>query len=220
MSDPALIRILIVDDHGLFREGLRELLTAHASLSVVGEASDYREAVAAVAALDPDVVLLDVGIPGGHVTSAVRELRRPGSRPHIIILTMYDDPTLLHRLLTLGIRGYLLKTASRQQLVSAILATRGAADDQVTLSVSRVSLTSPAGAAPDLLTGRELAVLMRAAKALSNGQIARELALTEATVKRHMRNIFAKLGAVSRMDAVQKAAGAGLLSPGGTDGWN
>lgn len=205
------ITVVLVDDHVLMRQGLREILDTQPDLLVVGEAGDSASAVEMVVEHQPRVVLLDVEIPGADVTQTVSTLRRHAPNTEIIILSMYDGPHLLRRLLGLGIRGYLLKSVSRDELVSAIRhACDG--DSHVTLSVSRRSLAQlPQAAGP--LSQRELDVLELAAHAMSNAQIAARLFLTEATVKRHLSNIFGKLGAVSRIDAVNKAVAASLIPP-------
>jgi DNA-binding NarL/FixJ family response regulator len=199
------ISILLVDDHALVREGLREILQMQPDMRVVGEAEDSASTVAGAEAQQPDIVLLDIDIPGDDVTATVNQIRRrsPGSR--VIILSMYEGPQLVQALLAAGIRGYLLKSIHWEELVVAIRAIC-AADDRIVLGVSRESLSHvQPGAAEDTLSARELEVLDLVAQALSNGQIASRLQLTEATVKRHLRNIFVKLGAVSRLDAVNKA---------------
>ncbi|HEY7142669.1 MAG TPA: response regulator transcription factor [Streptosporangiaceae bacterium] len=199
------ITILLVDDHALVREGLREILETQQDLRVVGEAADSGATVALAAARQPDIILLDIEIPGGAVTTTVEQVRAcsPGSR--VIILSMYEGPQLVQALLAAGIRGYLLKSVHWQELVAAIRSVH-ADSDRVVLGVSRESLSylGP-GPSPGALSARELQVLDLVSQALSNGQIAARLQLTEATVKRHLRNIFAKLGAVSRLDAVNKA---------------
>jgi len=203
--------ILIVDDHALVREGLREILQTQPDLRVVGEAWDSAGTVTQAAKHRPDVVLLDVEIPGTEVTTTVHRITAvsPGSR--VIILSMHEGPRLVRSLLAAGVRGYLLKSAHWQELAAAIRAVRDDGD-RVVLGVSRESLGPvPAGRpvpsrpAAGTLSAREREVLDLVAQALSNGQIAARLQLTEATVKRHLRNIFAKLGAVSRLDAVNKA---------------
>jgi DNA-binding NarL/FixJ family response regulator len=129
----------------------------------------------------------------------------------VIILSMYDAPLLLEKLLSAGIKGYLLKSITRHELVAAI---RGSRSDhsRVLLSVSPASLARVQLQQACVLSERELAVLRLVAGALSNAQIAGRLSVTEATVKRHLRNIFAKLGAVSRIDAVNKAVAASLIN--------
>jgi DNA-binding NarL/FixJ family response regulator len=207
-ADP--VRILLVDDHTLFRDGLKEILTTVEDFDVVGEAGDAGEAVSGAAEIIPDVVLLDVQLPGGDVTSTVRRIRQVSPHSQVIILSMYDSAELLHGLLALGISGYLVKNATRHELVSAIRSSLER-DGRVVLSVSRHAI-APNGTPPAApLSPRELEVLALAGQAMSNAQIARQLFLTEATVKRHLRNIFGKLEAVSRIDAVNKAIEAGLL---------
>ena len=204
------ISVVLVDDHVLMREGLREILETQPDVVVVGEAGDSATAISVIAEHQPRVILLDVEIPGGDVTDTVTAVRELSPTTEIIILSMYDGPHLVQRLLALGIRGYLLKSVGRAELVSAI---RNASTDDgnVILSVSRRSLSQmPTTGA---LTPRELDVLELASRALSNAQIASRLYLTEATVKRHLSNIFAKLGAVSRIDAVNKAVAASLIPP-------
>jgi DNA-binding NarL/FixJ family response regulator len=205
------ITVVLVDDHVLMREGLREILETQPGVLVVGEAGDSATAITVVAEQQPRVVLLDVEIPGGDVTDTVIALRKHAPNAEVIILSMYDGPQLVQRLLGLGIRGYLLKSVTRGALVSAI---RNACSDDghVILSVSRRSLAQLPGTT-NALSPRELDVLELAARALSNAQIAARLYLTEATVKRHLSNIFAKLGAVSRIDAVNKAVAASLIAP-------
>jgi DNA-binding NarL/FixJ family response regulator len=198
------ITILLVDDHALVREGLRELFETQQDMQVVGEADDSDSTVALAAAEQPDIILLDVEIPGGDVTTTVNQIRECSPSSRVIILSMYEGPQLVQALLAVGIRGYLLKSIHWPELVAAIRAVRGDSS-RIALGVSRESLgyIQP-GSSPAALSGRELEVLDLVAQALSNGQIASRLQLTEATVKRHLRNIFVKLGAVSRLDAVNK----------------
>jgi DNA-binding NarL/FixJ family response regulator len=199
------ISILIVDDHALVREGMREILQTQPDMQVVGEAEDSATTVALAAARQPDIVLLDIEIPGDEVTTTVNQIRSRSPNSRVIILSMYEGPQLVQALLAADIRGYLLKSVHWEELVVAIRAVY-ADRDRIILGVSRESLNyAPQGASPGTLSARELEVLDLVAQALSNGQIASRLQLTEATVKRHLRNIFVKLGAVSRLDAVNKA---------------
>ncbi len=195
----------------LVREGLREILTAEADFEVVAEAGDSGSAVAAVEKEKPDIVLLDVEIPGGEVTTTIRRIRTVSPVTRVIIVSMHDGPHLVRSLLALGVNGYLHKSVTRHGLVAAI---RGASADDGRIMVS-VSSESLAHADSDviILTPRECEVLQLVAGAMSNAQIGNRLALTEATVKRHLRNIFVKLGAVSRIDAVNKAVAASLIGP-------
>jgi DNA-binding NarL/FixJ family response regulator len=203
--------ILIVDDHTLVREGLREILTLQDDMRIVGEAGDSETAVAMAAKVRPHIVLLDIEIPGDDVTVTVTRIRERAPESRVIILSMYEGPQLLQTLLGAGIRGYLLKSIHWQELVVAIRTVR-TTEDRIVLEVSRESLAQVQQApSSGVLSAREREVLELTAEALSNGQIATRLSLTEATVKRHLRNIFVKLGAVSRIDAVNKAAAASLI---------
>jgi DNA-binding NarL/FixJ family response regulator len=197
--------ILLVDDHGLVRQGLRTLLETQEDLRVVGEAGEADEAVALAAETEPDIVLLDVEIPGGEVTETVRRIGESSPRSRIVILSMHEGHDLVQATLAVGIRAYLLKSVHWQELVVAIRAVH-ADGDRVILGVSQESLHATRRR-PERgkLSDREREVLGLVAEALSNSQIASRLGLTEATVKRHLRNIFTKLGAVSRLDAVNKA---------------
>ncbi|GAA2124588.1 response regulator transcription factor [Actinomadura napierensis] len=203
--------ILIVDSHTLVRQGVREILEEHSGLRVVGEVGNGDEAVTVVADHRPDVVLLEVGGAGTDAVTTVRRIRRQSPGTKVIVLSMQERPELLRALLEAGIRGYLLKTVTRHELVAAIQAVDD--PERIVLSVSRRSLPEDDGAQPAQLTEREREVLELTARALTNRQIANRLALTEATVKRHLRNIFAKLGAGSRLDAVNRAVLAGLIEP-------
>jgi DNA-binding NarL/FixJ family response regulator len=198
--------ILLVDDHALVREGVRGILEAQADMNVVGEAGDSASAVAEAAREHPDIVLLDIEIPGGEAVDTVSQIRACSPRTQVIVLSMYEGPQLVQDLLAAGVRGYLLKSVHWQELVVAIRAVRADAD-RVVLGVSRESLAHVREEpGTGTLSAREREILELVGQALSNGQIAARLSLTEATVKRHVRNIFVKLGAVSRIDAVNKAA--------------
>jgi DNA-binding NarL/FixJ family response regulator len=208
------IRVLLVDDHVLVREGVREILSLEEDLDVVGEASDSEEAIARVLEHRPDVVLLDVQIPGRHATETVARIRQLSPESQILVLSMSDGPQLLRRLIAAGVRGYLLKSVDRRELVSAIRSVHSTRD-RLVLSISRETMAQmQSGGGPNPLSAKELDVLRLVAQALSNGQIATRLAITEATVKRHLHNVFVKLGAVSRIDAVNKAVAASLIAPG------
>jgi DNA-binding NarL/FixJ family response regulator len=204
-DDDGPITILLVDDHALVREGLREILQMQPDMRVVGEAEDSATTVALAEAERPDVILLDIEIPGDVVTTTVNQIKKCSPASQVIILSMYEGPQLVQALLATGICGYLLKSIHWEELVVAIRAVRSDGD-RIVLGVSRESLSYvQQGPPPGTLSARELEVLDLVAQALSNGQVASRLQLTEATVKRHLRNIFVKLGAVSRLDAVNKA---------------
>lgn len=213
------ITIVIVDDHALFREGLREILEGQQDLAVVGEAGTSNSALDIVGRMRPDIVLLDVEIPGEAAPQTVSSVRAMSPGTQVIILSMYDGPQMLRQLLAAGVRGYLLKTVHWQELVSAIRSVDNE-PDRVVLAVSHESLAQIESAPSDFLTGKEREVLELVAQAYSNRQIATRLNTTEATVKRHLRNIFVKLGAVSRIDAVNRAIDASLITSSGSTARN
>jgi DNA-binding NarL/FixJ family response regulator len=205
------IRVALVDDHVLLRNGLRQILDTLPDLTVVGEAGDSEGAVQIALNAHPDVMLLDVEMPGDDVTVTVRRIREEAADTRILILTMYDAAQLIRSLLDLGVHGCLLKSVSSSELVAAIRAVHRD-PDRVVLSISHKSVHEMHGAGASRLSDRETEILKLTAQALSNAQIGREVELTESTVKRHLHNIFGKLGAVSRVDAVNKGLEAGYLS--------
>jgi DNA-binding NarL/FixJ family response regulator len=194
--------ILIVNDHAVVREGLRRLLIAY-DMRVVGEAGGLVAAAALAARECPDVILLDIGISDGDGGIAVSQLRSSSPTSCVLIVSRREGPELVKAALAAGARGYLPMNIQGQELVVAIRAVL-ADPDRVVLAVSRESLAY-GDDPPESLSAREREVLTLVGQALSNRQIASRLSLTEATVKRHLRNIFVKLGAVSRIDAVNKA---------------
>ncbi len=204
------VRTLVTGYPALFMEGLREMVSATSGLTVVGEATTAGSATAMAAVLRPDVVLYDLDMPGGRPAHAVRRLRESCPRARIIALSTHEEPALLRGLSDLDVNGYLLKSVSRHELLASVLSAP-ADDERVTLSISRTLLTHLNGTTA-LLSRREREVLALAAEALSNAQIAVRLGIREGTVKRHLRNVFVKLGAVSRIDAVNKAIATSLIS--------
>lgn len=205
-SEASFTTVLLVDDHVLVSEGVRGILDKQEGMRVVGQACDAASSIAMAADRQPDVILLDIEIPGGDAATTVRKIRDCSPRSRIIVLSMYEGVELVDAMLSAGVRGYLLKTIQWQELVTAIRAVV-ADDDRVVLGVSRKSLPPLQQMhTTDTLSAREREILSLVGEGLSNRQIANRLLLTEATVKRHLRNIFAKLGAVSRIDAVNKAA--------------
>ncbi len=207
------VRVVLADDHDLFRAGLHQLLVADGFIEVVGEASAGLQAVALAAEHRPDVVLLDVEMPGQPVQTTLAELRRVVPESKIIILTMHDDAELMAQLLTSGAAGFLAKTVARIELVAAICEmARSSTTDTVTVSLPRAAfLRLDARPNKNALSAREQQVLQLVARAKTNAEIAAELWITEGTVKRHLSNVYAKLQANSRVDAVRKAVAAGIL---------
>ncbi|WP_158883281.1 response regulator [Amycolatopsis anabasis] len=204
-------RILIADDHTLLGNALAELLEAEPDLSVAGVAGSVDEALRLAAEHRPHVVLLDIEMPGNErPQDTVRRLQhvRPGVR--VLVLTMHDDTALVRLLLAAGIAGFLHKTVTRHALVAAVRGAR-LPGNPVTVSLSANQLLRPEPAEPGPLSPREAEVIELVAKGLSNYQIARRLDIVEGTVKRHMRSIFDKLAARSRVEAANKAVQMGLI---------
>ncbi|MFF4416225.1 response regulator [Streptosporangium sp. NPDC001559] len=206
------IRILVADDHTLFRDALCQVLRAEDDFHVVGDASDGPGVISLAARTRPDIVLLDVEMPNHHPARTLPRLLEISPPPKVIILSMHDDPQLVQDLLAAGAHGYLHKAIRSQELLVAIRSVH-AGRHGVTVLVSQAIAPAPRAAPQGVLTEREQEVLALVAKALSNRQIAVQLAITEGTVKRHLRNIFGKLSAVSRIDAVNKAIGTAPTHP-------
>jgi len=204
------IRVLVVDDHPVVRGGLVGWLDAQQDLTVVGEAADGQEALALVAAAEPDVVLMDLRMPRMDGVTATERLAARHPAVRVLVLTTYDTDADIVRAVAAGATGYLLKDTPLPQLADAV---RAAARGETVLAppvaarlVSR--LRAPAAEAP---TAREVEVLAGVARGLTNAEIGRELFIGEATVKTHLLRVFAKLGVDARTRAVMVAVERGLL---------
>ncbi len=208
------IRVVIADDHPVVREGLAAMLEREPDLEVVGEARDGQEAIERVAALRPDVVLMDLQMPRVDGVEAIRQIREHHSGVHVLVLTTYDDDESILRGVEAGARGYLLKDAPRDELFRAVRAVaRGESLLQpavATRLLNRVARKS-APPAPDVLTERELDVLRLLARGAANKEIGVELHISESTVKTHVANIFQKLSVSDRTEAVTVALQRGLI---------
>ncbi|WP_406454995.1 response regulator transcription factor [Streptomyces sp. NBC_00876] len=212
--EPArVITLIVVDDHPVVRDGLRGMFASAAEFRVLGEAADGVEGVDMAVRLDPDVVLMDLRMPGGGGVAAITELTRRGARSKVLVLTTYDTDADTLPAIEAGATGYLLKDAPREELFTAV---RAAADGRTVLSpavasrlVSRVR--TPAAPGNEALSAREREVLALVAKGTSNREIAAVLFISEATVKTHLTHVFAKLGAKDRAAAVAVAYDRGIL---------
>ncbi len=218
-----MIRVLLVDDQAMVRAGLRMVLSAETDVEVVGEASDGAEALRLVARHDPDVVLLDVRMPGLDGLEAARRMGTDAAAPGILMLTTFDEHEIVDEALATGVAGFLLKASSPEQLVDAVRAVAagsGVLDPAITRHVIDRFATAPrvdADAAATLaeLSPREVDVLRLVAAGRSNAEIASILFLGEATVKTHVSRMLLKLGLRDRVQAVAFAYESGLLTPGG-----
>ena len=210
-----MIRVLLVDDHAVVREGLRAFLELQDGIEVVGEAGDGREGVAAAERLRPDVVLMDLVMPRLNGVGAMRELRERLPAVRVIVLTSFADDENLLPAVQAGAAGYLLKNAEPQELARAIRAAHAgeALLDPHVAARLLASLARPAGGPTDELTPREDQVLELIARGFSNKRIARELDIAEKTVKTHVGHVLAKLGVTDRTQAALHAVRAGMVGP-------
>jgi DNA-binding NarL/FixJ family response regulator len=213
MTSDALITLLIVDDHPVVRDGLRGMFESAPRFTVLGEASNGVEALERAGALDPDVILMDLRMPGGGGVDAIAELTRRGARAKVLVLTTYDTDTDTLPAIEAGATGYLLKDAPRDELFAAV---RAAADGRTVLSPAVASrlvsaVRSPGAPGNEALSAREREVLALVAKGTSNREIARELFISEATVKTHLTHLYTKLGVKDRAAAVAVAYDRGIL---------
>ena len=206
------IRVLIVDDHPVVRDGLRGMLAGDPDLEVVGEASDGADALARIGTSRPDVILMDLRMPGMGGVAAIRALAERGNRARVLVLTTYDTDSDVVPALEAGATGYLLKDSPRGELVRAI---RAAARGEAVLAPSVASMLVSQLRAPgqDALSERELEVLTLIAQGETNRGAAARLFISEATVKTHLLHIYAKLEVNDRAAAVAAAYERGLLVP-------
>ncbi len=228
-------RVLIADDHALVREGLRAVLEAEGGVEVVGEAGDGAEAAELCAELSPDVVLMDVRMPGVDGLEATRRIKARSPGVSVVMVTMHENPDYLLEAVRAGAAGYVLKDSSGERIADAVrmtLAGDSPLDQQLTMrlleKLSGIDGTEPAhgGAEPDAssdpprdlpegITPREAEVLGLMARGLTNPQIGAELRISRGTAKVHVQNIIAKLGVSDRTQAAVRAVELGLFEPGG-----
>jgi DNA-binding NarL/FixJ family response regulator len=214
MADPRPITVLIVDDHPVVRDGLRGMFNASPGFEVLGEAGDGVEAVRLAGELRPDVVLMDLRMPGGGGVAAIAEITGRGLPCKVLVLTTYDTDSDTLPAIEAGATGYLLKDAPRDELFVAV---RAAAEGRTVLSpavasrlMDRVRRPKPATTGAPL-SSREREVLSLVAKGTTNREIARLLFISEATVKTHLTHLYAKLGVSDRAAAVATAYDQGIL---------
>jgi len=208
------IRVFIVDDHELVRYALRTSIDGEGDMSVVGEASNGEEALSAVGGLSPDVVLLDLRMPGMNGVDVCRGLLEGTPSLKVIVLTSYDEDEEIFGVLSAGAVAYLMKDTSPSSLIEAI---RSVSDGQTVLdgSVARrvINARSSAGSDDPGLSEREMDVLAIMARGASNREIARSLWISEPTVKTHVSHILRKLGQSDRTHAVVEAMRRGIVRP-------
>jgi DNA-binding NarL/FixJ family response regulator len=216
-----MIRVLLADDQALVRDGFRMILAAQDDMEVVGEASDGDEAVAATRELEPDVVLMDIRMPGTDGLEATRLLLGDATETRVLILTTFDHDEYVYEAFRAGASGFLLKDVPRSQLITAVR-TVAAGDQLLAPAITRrlieefVRRPPAAQALPGelaALTQRELEVLRHLARGASNAEIAETLVLSEATIKTHVAHVLQKLDLRDRVQAVVYAYESGLVRP-------
>jgi DNA-binding NarL/FixJ family response regulator len=206
------IRVLVVDDHPVVRQGLRTFLDLQDDLEVVGESADGESCVDDAALLGPDVILLDLRMPGADGVTALHGLRAAGSPARVLVITSFTEPTAVLPAVRAGASGYVYKDIDPPALAAAI---RSVHAGHVLLhpDVARLLAAGDARPGPAELTAREREVLVAVARGGSNREIARELSLSEKTVKTHVSAILGKLGVQDRTQAALHAVRSGLVAP-------
>ena len=217
-DDAGRVRVLVADDHDAFRSGLRSLLATAADVDVVGEAASGDDAVRLAVRAHPDVVLMDVNMPGLDGIEATRRLVDAAPHVAVVVLTMHDDDETVFAAVRAGARGYLLKGASRAEILRAVRAV-AAGDAIFGPGVARRLMTyfaqpAPAGTERPFpeLTEREHEILDLVARGRSNAEITAQLGLSPKTIRNHVSNVFAKLQVRDRAEAIVRAREAGLGS--------
>lgn len=213
------IKVMVVDDHRVVRAGLVAFLKQSPGLTVVGEAGNGEEAVAKVAELQPNVVLMDMQMPVLNGVEATKQIKSRWPQVEVLVLTTYDDDDLIWGGLQAGARGYLLKDAPPEELlrgIETVAAGRSLLPPEIAAKLMQViSQGGPASAKPEAaeqLTERELEIVKLMASGAANKEIAASLFISENTVKTHISNLFQKLGARDRTEAVTKALARGLIT--------
>jgi DNA-binding NarL/FixJ family response regulator len=211
------IRILLVDDHPVVREGLRGMLTGESGFEVVAEAADGHEAVSRAVTFEPDVILMDLRMPGGDGVAAIRELVDRGVASRVLVLTTFDTDRDVIAAIDAGATGYLLKDTPRDELFRAVrAAARGETSLSPTVATQLIGRVRDPG--PDALSPRELEVLQAVARGATNREVAAKLHISETTVKTHLLHIYGKFGVNDRAAAVAVAYERGVLQPGSSGG--
>jgi DNA-binding NarL/FixJ family response regulator len=200
------IRVLLADDHTMFREGLAGILASYGAMEVVAEVPNDAEALRLARELSPDVVIMQVQLPFQRAKQTLREMRSFREPPKVVIVTMFESPRYLRGLTGVGASAYLLKTSSSEHLVAAVrAAVLDPKSENAVVGMPREMLEGTEEGVESVLSARELEIVLLAARGLSNAQIATSLHISEATVKRHLANIYPKMGVSSRGEAAREA---------------
>jgi DNA-binding NarL/FixJ family response regulator len=210
-SDP--IRVLLADDHTMFRQGLAGVLDSYGGMEVVAEVPNDAEALRLAREKKPDVVVMQVQMPFERAKESLRQMRSASPSPKVVVVTMFEEPRYLRELMELGASAYLVKSSSTHHLVAAV---RAAVLDphgrNAIVGMPLGMLERAQEGADGVLSGRELEIVLLASRGLSNRRIASRLHLTESTVKRHLANAFSKMGVGSRGEAARNALSEGWIT--------
>ncbi len=202
----APIRVLLADDHTMFRQGLAGVLASYGAMEVVAEVPNDAEALRLARGLAPDVVVMQVQMPFERAKETLEAMRSFPDPPKVVIVTMFENPRYVRGLAEVGASAYLLKSDSAEHLVGAIrAAVLDPEGGDVVVGMPVAMLERTEGGADGVLSARELEILLLAARGLSNGRIASSLHISEATVKRHLANVYEKMGVGSRGEAAREA---------------
>ena len=200
------IRVLLADDHTMFREGLAGILAAYGGMEVVAEVPNDEDALRLARELRPDAVVMQVQTPVGRARRTLEAMRAFPDPPKVVIVTMLESPRYVRDLTGTGVSAYLLKTSSAEHLIAAVrAAVLDPEGGDAVVGMPPSMLNRSEKGAEGVLTARELEVLLLVARGLSNDRIARSLHLAEATVKRHLANVYEKMGVGSRGEAAREA---------------
>jgi DNA-binding NarL/FixJ family response regulator len=200
------IRVLLADDHTMFRQGLASILASYGGMEVIAEVPNDGETLKLAHELSPDVVIMQVQMPFERAKQTLNAMRSFPDPPKVVIVTMFESPQYVRGLTGVGASAYLLKTSSSEHLVAAVRAAAlDPASENAVVGMPREMLEGTQDGAQSVLSARELEILILAARGLSNHQIASTLYLSEATVKRHLANVYQKMGVGSRGEASREA---------------
>jgi DNA-binding NarL/FixJ family response regulator len=200
------IRVLLADDHTMFRQGLARVLASYAGMEVVAEVPNDADALELARDLSPDVVIMQVQLPFSRAVETLEAMRSFPHPPKIVIVTMFESPRYIRALTGVGVSAYLLKTTCADHLVAAVrAAVFDPGSENTVIGMPPEMLEETGRGAEGVLSARELELLLLVARGLSNAQIASSLHISEATVKRHLANIYPKMGVHSRGEASREA---------------
>jgi len=201
-----LIRVLLADDHTMFREGLAGILASYGGMEVVAEVPNDAEALKMARELAPDVVIMQVQMPFSRAKQTLKAMRSFSDPPKVVIVTMFESPRYLRGLTGVGASAYLLKTSSAEHLVAAVrAAVLDPLSENAVVGMPPSMLEGTEEGVDSVLSARELEIVLLAARGLSNIQIASSLNVAESTVKRHLANVYIKMGVSSRGEAAREA---------------